>query len=248
MEDHESTWKIDPGTYRTPYTHLRELEHGTVRTRHRRIPQGYYPMEGLFGKIFYYVPRGGILETGMQIQDLESGVWVTWMADNPLHWLGIEDLFAKHAHGHVLCAGMGMGLMAFAAVHNPNIVSMTIVDHNEDVVHLALRLLPEDGRRVVIVAEWEEFLENSRSLEQPDVVFWDLQTTSLNIPRREMRRRAFVEKLNLNFRFPSAEVWQWGYAETLPNFDHSQELAKYLDIVRRDELREVDREEEDAEQ
>ena len=60
----------------------------------------------------YYNVAGSIRVTGLKINGK------TWMVDDPPHWWSIQERASQY-HGHVLCAGLGLGLIVHALEANP---------------------------------------------------------------------------------------------------------------------------------
>lgn len=59
----------------------------------------------------------------------------TWMSITPAELLSQMD-GAKHAKGHVLVGGLGMGWFARVLLDNPDVTKVTVVEQNETVIKL----------------------------------------------------------------------------------------------------------------
>ena len=98
----------------------------------------------------------------------------TCMVDDPPHYLGmIEHSMAYH--GHVLCAGLGLGLIVHALNCNPDVTRITVVEREQDVIDLVQPCLPQDKLTILHgdfwdLADWYTLAEESK----PDGVFYDL--------------------------------------------------------------------------
>jgi hypothetical protein len=89
-----------------------------------------------------------------------------WMVDDPPHWWSIQDRAASLS-GHVLCAGLGLGLIVHALHTNPKVSRITVVERERDVIDLVGPLLPQEKLEIVHDDFW-----NWRG--KVDGVFFDL--------------------------------------------------------------------------
>jgi hypothetical protein len=86
------------------------------------------------------------------------------MVDDPPHWLAMVE-HARQYRGHVVCAGLGLGLIVHALSANQAVSKITVVEINPNVIRLIKPLIPEC--QVVEVDFWNWNGE-------PDGVFYDL--------------------------------------------------------------------------
>ena len=126
----------------TPATHYPNSEVGTARIIHRKEINGFYMMEGVRGFDYYSHPKS-IPITHLQIRKK------TWMVDDPLHWMGMQDL-AKAARGSVLVGGLGLGLVVHALSTTPDVSKVKVVELNKDVAELVWPLVPHVGTELVV--------------------------------------------------------------------------------------------------
>lgn len=94
----------------------------------------------------------------------------TWMVDDPPHWWAMED-HAKAFEGHVVCAGLGLGLMVHAMDANQKIDRITVVERNQDVIELVEPLIPH-RKLEIINSDWWGF--NPTTISPIDGVLFDL--------------------------------------------------------------------------
>jgi hypothetical protein len=88
--------------------------------------------------------------------EIKSGKrWVVWMVDDPPHWYGMIE-HASHYADHVLCAGLGLGLIVHALSANPRVERITVVEREQDVIDLIGPLLPQDKVKIV-KADWYDY-------------------------------------------------------------------------------------------
>lgn len=65
-----------------------------------------------------------------------------WMVDDPPHWLAMRE-HAAAFRGHVVCAGLGLGLMLHWMADNPRISKITVVEREPDVIQLIKPYVPD---------------------------------------------------------------------------------------------------------
>ncbi len=144
--------------WRTPATDYPDAELGRARIETIRYRRGHYQCYGLHGHRFYRIAKP-IAVRGLTINGK------TWMVDDPPHWWAMED-HAQFYSGHVLVAGLGLGLIIHALAANPRVTRITVVEREQDVIDLVAPLVPA----VEIVHgdfwEWDGCM--------PDGIFFDL--------------------------------------------------------------------------
>ena len=114
----------------------------------------------------------------------------TWMVDDPPHWWTIQR-HAKDYEGHVLVAGLGLGLIVHALSQNPKVTGITVVELEPDVISLVGPHVPACN---IVRADWYEY--------EPDFkvggVFYDLFVGD----GRALVPMAIGEMVRLRSRFP----------------------------------------------
>ncbi len=145
-------------SWRTPATDYPDAELGNVRIETVKYRRGYYRCYGLRDHQVYRVAKP-ITIRGLTIDGK------TWMVDDPPHWWAMEE-HAQFYRGHVLVAGLGLGLIVHALATNRSVTRITVVEREQDVIDLVAPLVPP----VEIVHgdfwEWDG--------PTPDGVFFDL--------------------------------------------------------------------------
>jgi hypothetical protein len=91
----------------------------------------------------------------------------TWMVDDPPHWWAMLE-HATYYSGHVLVAGLGLGLITHAPCASPQVTGITVVERSADVIALVQPLIPASVR--VFWDDWYLWKPDFR----PDGVFYDL--------------------------------------------------------------------------
>lgn len=159
----------DLDKWESPVTGYPPLTHGAVQLRKRRIKAGsYFFAEGVRGFLFYH-PTKSISFTELLI----SGK--VWMVDSPEYVWSLES-FAERAHGKVLVAGLGLGIVVHQLVKNPKVTDITVVEINADVIAAVECFLPRDKRIHIVHDDFYKFIKTDR--KQRDTVIWDLAVLS----------------------------------------------------------------------
>ena len=95
----------------------------------------------------------------------------TWMVDDPPHWWRIQQHAATY-HGHVLVAGLGLGLIVWALNMNPQVKRITVVERNLDVINMVGSLVPK--QKLLIIHHGDFFNLPIFRHDKYDGVFFDL--------------------------------------------------------------------------
>jgi hypothetical protein len=93
-----------------------------------------------------------------------------WMVDDPPHWWAMQE-HAEAYEGHVVCAGLGLGLIVHALNENLKVNRITVVERSQDVIDLISPLIPHD-KLTIIHEDW--FAIDADFLPKADGVFFDL--------------------------------------------------------------------------
>jgi hypothetical protein len=120
---------------------------------------GFYPCYDVRGNQAYHAED--ILVTLLKINNK------VWMLDDPPHWWNMQDQ-AGFFHGHVVCAGLGLGLIVHALHDNPRVHKITVIEREKDVIDLVGPRLPREKLEIVHRDFWDW------RDAQPDSVFFDL--------------------------------------------------------------------------
>ena len=156
--------------WRTPATAYPEAVHGRVRIRRVRYAKGVYDCYGVpdaSGRTWrYYRAARRLPVTTLQIRGR------TWMVDDPPHYLAMLE-HARHYHGDVLVAGLGLGLIVHALDARPEVRSITVVERDADVIALVRPYLPQ-GKLRVLERDWHGEPVAHPAGGRWDGVFFDL--------------------------------------------------------------------------
>jgi spermidine synthase len=160
--------EIDGRTWHTPLTDYARTSVGGARLV-RRNYQGIYHYEGTQGHEFYRT-KHRLKVTALQRRN-PSGVWKTWMVDDPLHWHGMEEAVSDLPAGRIVVAGLGLGLMLHHAFVQRRFTRLTVVDIDKDVIDLIRPTLPDDRRVEIVCGNFYDHIKGSKDY---DGILWDL--------------------------------------------------------------------------
>lgn len=139
--------------------------------------------------------------------DDDDGPWETWMSITPLE-VESQELGYRHAFGHTVVMGLGMGWIAANCALNPRVTRVTVVERDAEVIRLieasgALDALPDAARRKLgIVAA--DALEWRPDAEDPvDFLYVDIW-----LQLAEPGALADVRRMQAHVR--ARQVYYWG--------------------------------------
>lgn len=157
---------VVPKDYSTPMTDVKDQVLGTARLKKVKYTKGVYRMEGIYGYEYFQLDRP-LWVTMLQLR--EGGRWKTWMVDDPLHWLGVQEYASRlSAGGDTLVAGLGLGLVVHA-MDGLGFGNITVVEKNNDVCELVGLTVPECN---LLCWNWYDYVElYGRQFQN---LFWDL--------------------------------------------------------------------------
>jgi hypothetical protein len=154
------------------------------------------------------------------------------MVDDCPHWWAMQA-HAREYRGHVLVAGLGLGLIVHALAANPEVAGITVVERDKDVIDLVSPHLPEAPPTSVVHADWYDY----RPDRPPDGVFYDLFAGD----GRELVPEAIAEMIAMRRRFGDVTILIHGF--------HNRRLREIADAAvaaeaateeaRRSRLREI---------
>jgi hypothetical protein len=159
---------------------------GKARLKTANYTRGQYQCYGIKGFDFFQAMRP------LPIKSLQVA-GKTWMVDDPPHWWAMEE-HATFYRGHVVVAGLGLGLIVHTLAACPDVERITVVEVEPDVITLVQPHLPPSAKVEIVAGdfwEWEG---------QPDGVFYDLFVgDGLTLAAEALRTM-----LELRERFPGA--------------------------------------------
>ena len=121
--------------WQTPATAYPTRRRGSAAITGFTYPQGTYENYGLRGYTSFRVTKA------IRVRNLKVNRKV-WMVDDPPHWWAMQEHAAKY-HGHVVCAGLGLGLIVHALTQNSSVSRISVIEINKDVIRLIKPLVPD---------------------------------------------------------------------------------------------------------
>jgi hypothetical protein len=143
--------------WKTPASFYPEASLGNARIKTLRY-RGIYAAYGLRGHHYYRAINLPVRTLAIDGK--------TWMVDDPPHWWAMQN-HATFYHGHVLVAGLGLGLIVHTLHANPEVEKITVIEREKDVIGLISPLLPRGKVKI----EHGDFWDWSGRV---DGVFFDL--------------------------------------------------------------------------
>ncbi len=143
MQLYPGRFMLELDTWKTPATNYPRKAAGTARIATTTYKAGFYNMYGVRaadGEQYQHFEAVNPLK----VTQLKIG-GKTWMVDDPPHHYGTIEA-AQTYTGHVLCAGLGLGLIVHALRDNPAVTKVTVVERCKDVIDLVWPHLAPNGR------------------------------------------------------------------------------------------------------
>jgi len=198
----------------------REAKCGSAEVKKCVYERGLYLMEGVDGYDFFYVKKR-INVTTLCVNG------ETVMVDDPLHYHGMR-LLASASEGHVLTAGLGLGLYTIFLQQNPKVKTITVVEISEDVKNLILPMISKYITKPtkVVIDDIFNYLDKAKDY---DTIMLDIWVSDQPNPAifGEMMY-AYKTFSNAN---PNAKVYIWGSRDPKINPASRGVSLKYVMFV-----------------
>ena len=154
--------------WHTPATDYPISKAGNYRIHRDKYTRGKYKYWGLDGYLTFTVDKALPITT---LQQRRNRHWYSWMVDDPPQQRAME-IYAAHAEGRVLVAGLGLGLYLHELAKNSDVEKVTVVEISSEVVELITPFLPSLPGLTIVREDFYEFLNTSQ--EQWDTILIDL--------------------------------------------------------------------------
>ncbi len=122
-------------TWKTPASRYPAGPIGQARIESVPYDRGRYDLYGIRGHRYYRAART------LSIRQLIVGD-KTWMVDDPPHWWAMQEHSTFYS-GHVLVAGLGLGLIVHTLAQNPKVERITVIEREQDVIDLIRPHIPK---------------------------------------------------------------------------------------------------------
>lgn len=139
--------------------------------------------------------------------DADDGPWETWMSITP-HEVESQELGYRHAFGHTVVMGLGMGWIAANCTLNPRVGRVTVVERDAEVIRLieesgALDSLPADARRKLTVVAGDALAWRPDAGDPVDFLYADIWL-------QLAERQALADVRRMQDNVLARQVYYWG--------------------------------------
>ena len=187
--------------WQTPATQYPRGKHGRIAIQDHLWEKGdFYDAYGLApegdnNKYTFIRIAKTIKITTLEIDDK------VWMVDDPPHYWAMQQ-HAKQFHGHVLVAGLGLGLIVHELKKNPKVETITVVEREKEIIDFISPFI--DAKNVQIIhADWNEYEHH----EKVDGVLYDLFVGE----GKQLIGEALLVRIELYLKFPGAHCLIHGF-------------------------------------
>lgn len=115
----------------------------------------------------------------------------------------------RNAHGNVLIAGLGLGMIILPLLEKPEVETITVIEKNQDVIKLVYPYLKSEKLRVINadIFEWKP----DKTVKY-DSIYFDIWTfiTTESLPEIKKLHNKFKNKLNREDVNCWMDSWQYG--------------------------------------
>lgn len=207
----------------TPATDYPERQIGSFRIHRSKQSRGYYNYWGLDGYLFWRV-RKPILITNLQ--EKRDGEWHSWMVDDPPQQRAME-IYAANAHGRVLVAGLGLGLILHELAKNHQVTQVTVVEKSPEVGALVGDYLPSLPEFVILLDDFYYFINSDNN--SWDTILVDLWVSG----SEEEKMQLFYQQVlplhaMLALKYHGSEITYHGFQTVSAIKPVSEEMAKLV--------------------
>ena len=142
---------------------------------------------------------------------IDSGEPLVMMSDFYYERATCEGV-VRRAHGDVLIAGLGLGMILHAILKKPSVQSVTVIEKFQDVVDLISPSLPRDSRLTVVTADIFEWKPPDGRCY--DVIWFDIWPDIEPCRLPEMKQLSCRFHPYLNHANPHCWMESWHRLET----------------------------------
>lgn len=186
---------LEIDNWHTVASEYERKQEGKYRIIDHVYKAGFYPYYYMDGYVFFQFKKDEVLTL---LQEQRDGIWCDWMIDSPMDVRAMEK-YAEYAKGDVLCAGLGLGIIAHELVKRNK--SVTVVERSPEVIELTGRYLPKGVN--LVQGDFWEFVKNDTN--KWGMIIVDIWATK----GKEQHDWVFREEV-----FPSNDYLRKKYPET----------------------------------
>lgn len=195
---------LDIDNWSTPASAYADTQSGNYRLRRSECLTG---LQGVIDidNLIYSTDKTPITIT--HLEEYRDGEWYDWMVDDPTNYIAMVK-YGRESSGHVLTAGLGLGLVAHELVKNDKVDSITIIERNEDVIRLTAKYLPQEVK--LVQGDFWEFIESSDVIY--DTIISDIWASRNIFEQQEpFLTEVFPNYIKLRDKYPCAKLVFHGY-------------------------------------
>lgn len=185
-----------------------EGERPLAAISHFRVTKEDLMMLAMSGEPFAHTDPNRLYTRLLTRQHLEAG-WRLTMSDTHMERATNWEVLHQ-ARGHVLVAGLGIGMIVVPMLRNPQVKSLTVIESNPDVVALVQPHLPDPQQKLTVIGS-DIFTWRPARGRRFDVIYFDIWTerNGDNLPQIARLHHAFK-----NYKAPGGWMDSW-YAKLL---------------------------------
>lgn len=142
----------------------------------------------------------------MKLVDLNSVFQDVIMSDTPMERKTNLDLYSK-ANGHVLIAGLGIGMVLLAIQDKPEVTKITVVEKYQEVIDMVAPQLPLNEKVEIVQSDIFDY-KPARGLRF-DTIYMDIWTNIIGDDYEEHLSLERKFKRRLNNENPEAWFGSW---------------------------------------
>ena len=169
--------------------HFEVTKEASDRTRMRAcFRRSEYVKEGKYARL--------VIDGSVVMSDTDMEKDTNWRA-------------VRNAHGHVLIAGLGLGMIILPLLEKPEVKTITVIEKNPDVINLVYPYLKSDKLTVINadIFEWKPV-----KTAKYDSIYFDIWTfiTTESLPDIKKLHNKFKNRLNREDVNCWMDSWQYG--------------------------------------
>jgi len=197
-----------------------EAKYGTAEVK-KKPRSGLYLMERVNGYDLCFIEKP-LLMTHLYVDGRPV------MVDYPLTYYGMK-LLAEASEGHVLTAGLGLGLYTIFLQQNPKVESVTVVEINSDIKHL---ISPMISKYIVkpteiIVGDIFDYVDEAGNYDTIMLDIWTPRKSDGDPYDEMMNAYAIFRGAN-----PNAKIYVWGMRNPRLNPAVGELDSKYMKLLK----------------
>lgn len=155
------------------------------------------------------IPKGKYI----RLIDKEQGWNGCVMSDTPMEKETNRE-FVEKAHGDILIAGLGIGLILLPLLEKKDVKKITIIEKNKEVIELIEHQLPKNSKITIIN---RDIFKNQFKTEKFDCIYFDIWNYINSDVYKEMKSLKRKYKKNLNIENPNNYIKCWAEYEAKHN-------------------------------